>query len=77
MGGGDQGVWREAGLGRILPRDSGEGDRALARWKGEGLTITQASQVLSTIAPIVSSSNDNEAPTQTPPPPRFAWSPPR
>src|ERR1700735_2687060 len=49
------------------PRDSGEGDRALARWAGRG------PQRLSCV--------DNEALSQKPPPPSFAcwasygWSP--
>ena len=43
------------------PTKVGEGDRAFARWKGRG--------------PRRSFCNDNEASSQRPPPPCFAWSP--
>src|SRR6185437_8643145 len=49
----------------VLPRDSGEGGpserEAIGWWKGAGL--------------VENSFDDNEATSQTPPPPRFAWSP--
>jgi len=43
------------------PAKVGRGDRALARWEGRGRRHSFCI--------------DNEAPPQTPPPPRFAWSP--
>jgi hypothetical protein len=43
------------------PREAGEGDRAFARWKGR--------------RPRRFFRDDNEAPSQTPTPPCFAWSP--
>ncbi len=44
------------------PAKAGKGDRALARWKGR-------------LDSRRNFCNDNEAPSQRPPPPRFAWSP--
>ena|SRR5579862_76397 len=48
-------------LRTILPRESGEGGPRVARWKGRG--------------PRRSTCDENEALTQTPPPPHFVWSP--
>jgi len=45
----------------IPPRDSGEGEPPEVRWEGRG--------------PRRNFGNDNETLIQTPPPPRFAWSP--
>ena len=69
----------------ILPRESGEGNRALARWKGRGprrnandpdKRLTQSLFGRHDASSPKLFCDDNEASIQTPPPPPFGWSPP-